>query len=235
MKRIVLLSCALAGTMSTFAQIGTVTAKNITTTTEERIIEIDDSKYNRISLSPAIFHYNVAGADGGLTEEYNGMGAYPGLIAEYVHGWRLMKSKPLYLESGLNFQINASDEAQIGLAVPVNLTYRFMNQKGYYISPFAGLNIGVHAAFEEYWYEKKVWMDGYYDYKDRWHEGYFTSTYEHPEEKFFQFGYNIGFNFGRRHWSIGIGYSGDIAPLCTTEDDGSLRGGLFHIGFGFNF
>lgn len=226
MKRIVLLSCALAGTMSTFAQIGTVTAKNITTTTEERIIEIDDSKYNRISLSPAIFHYNVAGADGGLTEEYNGMGAYPGLIAEYVHGWRLMKSKPLYLESGLNFQINGSEEAQIGLAVPVNLTYRYMNQKGYYISPFVGFNIGVHAAFDEYVYQKSVWNSrwDWWDYK-----------YEYPEEKFFQFGYNIGFNFGRRHWSIGIGYSGDIAPLCTTEDDGSLRGGLFHIGFGFNF
>lgn len=226
MKRIVLLSCALAGTMSTFAQIGTVTAKNITTTTEERIIEIDDSKYNRISLSPAIFHYNVAGADGGLTEEYNGMGAYSGLIAEYVHGWRLMKSKPLYLESGLNFQINGSEEAQIGLAVPVNLTYRFMNQKGYYISPFVGFNIGVHAAFENYFYQKPVWNSRW----DMW-----DYDYEHPEEKFFQFGYNIGFNFGRRHWSIGIGYRGDIAPLCTTEEDGSLRGGLFYIGYGFNF
>lgn len=215
MKRISFIAAALAYTMSMSAQIGTVTSTTITTKTTERIIEIDDSKYNRISIAPAIFHYNVAGADGGLPEYYEDEGAFPGLTAEYVHGWRLMQSKPLYLESGLNFQINGSEEGLIGLAVPVNLTYRFMNQKGYYISPFTGLNIGVHAAFDEYWY---------YDH-----------GFIYPDESYFQFGYNIGFNFGRRHWSIGIGYRGDIAPLCTTEDDGSLRGGLFHIGFGYNF
>lgn len=213
MKRIVLLSCALAGTMSTFAQIGTVTAKTITTTTEERIIEIDDSKYNRISLSPAIFHYNLAGADGDFKRKNEGMGGALGLIVEYAHGWRLMQLKPLYLESGLNFHVNGSWEGQMGLAVPLNITYRLINQNGYYLAPFAGLNIGLHAALDSY--------DSYGGY--------------YPVEQLFQFGYNIGANFGRRHWSVGIGYRGDIAPLCTTEEDGSLRGGLFYIGYGYNF
>lgn len=224
MKRLFLLSSALVGAMSTFAQIGTVTIKEITTTTEEHIIEIDDSKYNRISVAAGAFHYDLSHAYNELYDNLD-YGSILGLMAEYIHGWRLVKSKPLFFESGLACQLN---QPGISLAIPLDVTYRLMNQKGYYFAPFAGLNVNLQVYWweEESYYKEVYYGPGKYDY-----------NYEeiYPSAKFFQLGYNIGANFGRKHWNIGIGYRGGFTPTYSTEDDGNVKSGFVYLGFGYNF
>lgn len=225
MKRLFLLSFALIGAKSAFAQIITVPVITTNTTTEKRIIEIDDSKYNRVSVAFGAFHYDLSRAYNELYEDFGEGGAYLSLMAEYIHGWRLMKSKPLFFESGLACQLNADG---ISLAIPLDVTYRLMNQKGYYFAPFAGLNanLQVFRPEDEYYYKKVYYGPGKYDYHQE-------KIY--PSAKFFQLGYNIGANFGRKHWNIGIGYRGGFTPDYSSEEDGNVKTGFVYLGIGYNF
>lgn len=152
MKRLFLLSFALIGAKSAFAQIITVPVITTDTTKVERVIEIDDSKYNRISLSYASYGYFAGRAHG--------------FVAEYIHDWSIDKSHPLFLESGLIAQFNADSygDYYVDFSIPVNLTYRYSLNNNAYVAPFAGLNIGVIAIDD--------WILWQYSDKKRFHFGY---------------------------------------------------------------
>lgn len=153
MKRLLLLFSAFIGAMGIRAQVETVVIEETITTTEERIVEIDYSKYNRISLSYASYGYFAGRAHG--------------FVAEYIHDWSIDKSHPLFLESGLiaQFQFNADSlgDFYVDFSIPVNLTYRYSLNNNAYVAPFAGLNIGVKAIDWTLWRlsDKKRFHFGY--------------------------------------------------------------------------
>lgn len=228
MKKLAVVAIALVSWMSANAQVGTVVSRTIQTTTTTRVVEVDYSKYNRLSIGYASYKHGLGNASSDLEDdldyEAEGLDAWPGLVAEYIHGWSLTKSHPLYLESGIALQFNmkSSDDSDynymhIGLAIPLNLTYRLSTKKGLFIAPVVGLNLGSNC-YDDALYELE---DDYYD--------------DECSRKYFQLGYNLGANLGYKHLNIGIGYRGDFMPSFTTEDEGSIKTGTFHIGIGVNF
>lgn len=224
MKKIVIAAIALVCALNANAQVGTVISRTIKTTTTTREVEIDFNKYNRISIHYASYKYNLGGADDILKNymdyEFDGEGnakdAWPGFIAEYIHGWRLMSSQPLFLESGLAFQFNIRNGYDynywhFGAAIPINVTYRYTAKNGFYVAPLVGLNLSSNA------YDDLLW------------------DMDEDSEKYIQLGYNVGANLGYKRLNIGIGYRGDFMPSLTTEDYGNIKTGTFHIGLGVNF
>lgn len=218
MKKTLLAAVALTCAINANAQVGTVTSRTINTTTTTREVEVDvvSTNYNRISLSYAAYSYKLGNAEYPLDDRIlrDQDGSAPGFIAEYIHGWRLAKSVPLYLESGFGLQFNMGDEKNIALFVPFNVTYRYTFNNGFYIAPLVGLDLGG----------KTDWLLLYTeDYDDDY------------KAKHFLFDYKVGANIGYKRFNFGVGYRGDIVPALTSEDDGSVKTGTFYIGLGINF
>lgn len=216
-KRFIIAAIALVSAVGASAQVGTVTSRTIKTTTTTREVEVDFNKYNRISLSYAGYGYNCGGASDYLTyliDDYQ-EGKASGFMFEYIHGWRLTKSQPVFLESGLACQFNSYDSNfHVGIAIPLDVTYRYTASNGFYVAPLAGFNLGINA------------LDDILQFRIESSEFNF---------KRFQLGYNVGANFGYKRLNIGIGYRGDFMPSLTTEEDGNVKTGTFHIGLGINF
>lgn len=207
MKRILIAILLLSCAMSIKAQVGTVVNQTINTTTTTRVVEVGYTKYNRLSFSYAKYDHHIKDP-----------WSRHGFIAEYIHGWNLMKSQPLYLESGLAFQCNF-DDLYIGFDIPIEITYRYTFKNQFYVAPHAGFDLGIPVIDEEHdWYH-------YYDY---------YVDYEH-NLKHFLFGYNVGLNFGRKKLNIGLGYRAGLTPTLVTEDDRKIKAGTFYVGLGINF
>lgn len=217
MKRIIFVAVALFCWIGAKAQVGTVVSRTIHTTTTTRVVEIDNSEYNRLSIGYASYKYKLGGAHSWLKDKVENLqyDASPGFVAEYIHGWNLMKSQPLYFESGLAFQFNVDYDLHFAFDVPLDVTYRYTHANGLYAAPFVGLNIGSN------------FIDGVlYEIDD---------DYSDCKEKFIQLGYNIGANFGYKRLNVGIGYRGDFTPSLVSEDDGNVKTGTFYLGLGVNF
>lgn len=212
MKRFLTAILFLSCIMSIKAQVGTVVNETVNTTTTTRVVEMGYSKYNRLSFSYASYKHRPEYED-----EYEKAGSHSGFIAEYIHGWNLMKSQPLYFESGLACQCNFA-KLHVGLDIPLEITYRYTLKNQFYIAPHAGFNLGINITDNEinrYPY--------YYDYN----------------EKHFQLGYNVGLNFGHKKLNIGLGYRDDFMQTFNiykdSDDETKVKAGTFYVGLGVNF
>lgn len=203
MKRILIAILLLSCAMSIKAQVGTVVNQTINTTTTTRVVEVGYTKYNRLSFSYASYSHHP-----------EILWNHHGFMAEYIHGWNLIKSHPLYLESGLAFQCNF-DDIYMGFDIPIEVTYRYTFKNQFYIAPHAGFDFSIPAVDLE--------------------EDYYTYTSYSPL-KHFLFGYNVGLNFGRKKLNIGLGYRAGFTPtFVAEEDDKKIKAGTFYIGVGVNF
>lgn len=253
MRRIAFFTAATAYALSMSAQVETITITETITTTEERIIEIDDLGYNRLSLSYASYHYKCNRADDGIARGWwNGdVRQGDGFMVDYIRGFHISKTKPIFVESGLSFQANSQWNGWcVGLAVPLNITYKFNHKKGFYFTPYAGASLGIDLLDEsinsvegnysythiignldgthfDQWQDEK-WTGHVEGFNYHYHEGILT-------HKNIQIGYNIGANVGFNHWNCKVGYRANLTPTVSTDNDGNITTGTFYVGLGYNF
>lgn len=229
MKKIFVLLAAMAMTLGAKAQIVESSAKTIKVEAAK-----PKSGYNRImfNYAPVFTSYSV----GGITVETDD-GTIQGGEMSYVHGFRVSSNLPMYIETGLRYQIGgAKNFTLMRASVPVLFTYRFGlgAAKKIKISPFAGLNFGFNVMTDDEAMHN-AWKYG-------------TGLYNDDNYNLFQMGMMFGANFTFNRFNLQVGYCVDFMPLYEQESksiyrygdwqyvpESKINSGTFFVGVGFEF
>lgn len=216
MKKIIIASIMLAATAATAtAQIG------------------DIADYNRVGLTYDNTRYHDSYHDDNTS--LNGLGL------NYVHGFMLTSSTPMFLEAGavLNFKFGTpysyQDEKEsmrnLNIEVPVNFTYHFYVTDNITIAPYAGLNFKLHLLTSGRWEEAGEKSDWYsYFSKDDMGE---DNTWNR-----FQMGWQIGVSLHYSRYSLALQYGTDFIPAYHFSGDGetvNINTATFRLALGYSF
>lgn len=191
--------------------------------------------YNRVAISYDNTRYSAGGDD-----KYIDLGdagdqksiATNGFGLNYIHGFSLSSSLPMFLEVGGNVNFNFYGKSKrpegaendykyqfqnINLQIPVNYTWRFNVVEDFTIAPYAGINFKFNFMQRN---------RSYYDSKDtsdddkKW-----TNLMSDKEDggvgskdltwNMFQMGWQVGVNFQYTNWVLGVQYGTDFIPAYS--------------------
>ena len=184
-----------------------------------------------------------------------------GIGAEWIHGFGLSSTTPIYIESGLNFisafKSASQDDKKVGgksyeyktkytmmnIAVPINLAYRFTlpGNSDVSITPFTGITLKYNIAskwkntVDEEYYEEMGWTTD-----KKIEENGYEKWYDHFDKKDMGDKKNTHkrFQFG---WQIGAGlsykalYLGLSYNIDFTEVAKKTKTSNFAATIGYNF
>ncbi|MDE6269554.1 MAG: outer membrane beta-barrel protein, partial [Muribaculaceae bacterium] len=169
----------------------------------------DIADYNRVSLSydNTSYHNNWGESDENFS--LNGFGL------NYIHGFKLSSSMPMYLEAGASLSYSFGtpyedkyyDEKQslrnLNIQVPVNYTYHLPVADNFTIAPYAGINFKIHLL-----------TDGRYEEdgeKSDWYS-FFSKDDVGEDDTWnrFQMGWQVGVNFQYSGITLGVQYGTDF-------------------------
>lgn len=233
-------SCALPAAAQ-FANSGNNAASSAT---PRRTVAI--SPYDRVSVS--YVNTKLANdAKGADDISLNGVGL------DYIHGFSLSNSFPLYLETGVKATLSffsredcrwankwnedADDKdfkttfQTLSAAIPVNLAYKFTLTNGEVsIVPYLGLNFKLNLMANG----KEVYdPDSEYGDKDTKKYDMFDKKDMEDKDacfKRFQMGWHIGAGLNYRQLYIGLSYGTDFMELCK-----KVNTSTFSVNVGYNF
>lgn len=207
------------------------------------------SSYDRFGVSYNSYKYTFDKDDAddlGMT----------GIGAEWIHGFGLSSTTPIYIESGLKFiyafKSQSRDEKEydetfeittkytmMNIAVPINLAYRFTlpGNSDVSITPFTGITLKYNIAMKS----KNTADDDFYDYMD-WSKKQIEEFEESKDyfdkkdvgdkntNKRFQFGWQIGAGLSYKALYLGLSYNLDF-----TEAAKKTKTSNFAATIGYNF
>lgn len=202
----------------------------------------DIRSYNRIGVSYNNTHYggnndyNRYITDQDMDLSLNGVGL------EYIRGFRLSSSIPMFLEIGVNINFNFGTEEglesgyreyknkykDINFQVPVNFLYRFRITDEFSIAPYLGLNLKAHAVTRkttEYPYKDSRCSVNLYS-KDNMGE---ENTWNR-----FQIGWHLGTYLQYSKVYLGIQYGTDFIPAYSHHES-KINTGTFKLSVGYTF
>lgn len=231
-------SCALPAAAQ-FANSGNSTASSAT---PRRTVTI--SPYDRVSVS--YVNTKLANdAKGADDISLNGVGL------DYIHGFSLSKSFPLYLETGVKATLSFfsredcewyniwNDDADdkdykttfqtLSAAIPVNLAYKFTLSNGdVSIVPYLGLNFKLNLMAKG----KEVYDPEYGDKDTEKYDMFDKKDMGDKDACFkrFQMGWHIGAGLNYRQLYIGLSYGTDFMELCK-----KVNTSTFAVNVGYNF
>lgn len=161
-----------------------------------------------------------------------------GIGAEWIHGFSLSSTTPIYLETGLKFIYGfKSDDVEdyctmkfttMNLSVPINIAYRFTfsGNSDLAITPFTGVTLkGNLTAKEKYEYDDEDEDEDEYDWFDKDDMG--GSKYT---AKRFQFGWQIGAGLSYKALYVGLSYGLDFSEFAK-----KVKTSNFAVTLGYNF
>ena len=216
----------------------------------------DTEPYNRISLSYDNTHL---GANDKAYECFMGEGAMSlnGVGFEYIHGFSISSSLPMFIESGIKAQFGAGsvsdydkkEEYEISLklqqfsfSVPVNYTYKFAIGDQMSIAPFVGINFKVHAmgrvksvlTFDDDDLQDYYEDSDYYD--EDWRDIFSKKDMGDKDDVWnrFQMGWQIGAGLNISALYIGLQYGTDLTPAWKYKKE-AINTGNFAFKIGYNF
>lgn len=201
----------------------------------------DDIKgYNRLGITynNTSYHNNWKEKDDNFSA--NGFGL------NYLHGFSLSSSLPMFVEAGLNvnfdFATPYSDEDRYGrdytkftnlnFQIPVNYSYRLAIMDEFSIAPFIGINFKIHAMMDG----KHVEEDYDDDEKDVYKWSYFDKDKMGKDGVYnrFQMGWQIGATFQYSRVYLTVQYGTDFIPAWSYKKD-KINTGNLRLGLGFTF
>lgn len=187
----------------------------------------DYTGYNRIGISYNNTHFGYNKDAGGSDDNFstNGFGI------DYIHGFSLTQSCPIFLEVGLNADFNfgsTSEEGDkvtvydywmrskytqkqqfINLQVPVNFVYRVKATEDFTIAPYVGLNFKLNLTGKfrnDAEIETNITSDMLdqmgYDESDLKEEGDWVSVFDKDEMG----GSDYTWNRFQMGWHVGVGF-----------------------------
>jgi len=117
----------------------------------------DLRSYNRIGISYNNENYSFNN-DYSDESDIDGL-SLNGVGIDYIHGFHITESLPLFIETGLNFNLNfgsktekdSSEKYEVksqdyNFQVPVNFVWRFNLGENLHLDPYVGLNFKLHLA-----------------------------------------------------------------------------------------
>ena len=184
-----------------------------------------------------------------------------GFDVNYLHGFSLTQKIPLYLEVGgrLTFDTYKWDKYReyygswfkekdrfniLSLSVPINVSYKYTFNNGLYIAPFAGIHFRLNLLGQ--WKYETVNSDGHsHDgtinlFKaDDYDDDAFCEEDEDPCKRF-QFGGQLGVNFGYKAWNMGLAYYLDTPfykydEVSNSKEDFKYKASGIALTVGYNF
>ena len=200
-----------------------------------------------IALSTTAFaqDYNMVGISYGNTS-YGYNDAYGedhkdnnfstnGFGIDYIHGFSLSNSLPMFVELGgnINFNFYSNTETEeyykytqkfqnINLQVPVNFAWRFNVTDGFSIKPYAGINFKLNFVSQT----KSIWEDTEDGEKE---EDDWINCFDKGEKHMdgsdytwnrFQMGWQIGVGFQYKPLYLGVQYGTDFIPAYSHKFKG---------------
>lgn len=197
--------------------------------------------YNRVAISYDNTRYSAGGDEKelGFGPDDTKSIATNGFGLNYIHGFSLSKSLPMFLEVGGNINFNFYGDSErekgddfdyryqfqnINLQVPVNFTWRFNIVEDFTIAPYVGINFKLNLMQRgRAWYdftpeddeeqkfldESKKWTNFMSDKEDG---GMYSKDYTW---NMFQMGWHIGVNFQYTNWVLGVQYGTDFIPAYS--------------------
>lgn len=163
-----------------------------------------------------------------------GFGVLNGVNLQYIHGFRVSKKIPLFIETGFDASYNTKRYKSevytyssgayptlniyyptlniykkrvnsISVRIPLNISYKFIIRNKFSIVPYTGLNFKVNPLFEGY-------TKGRHDKDDQWFVEYVLGY------NYIQGGWQIGTGFNIDKLYLGIQYGLDFTPIATVRD-----------------
>ena len=178
--------------------------------------------YNRAAISYDNTYYNF-NKDLSDDDDFGGFSTN-GFGLNYIHGFSLTESHPMYIEVGgnINFMfggktwdyIDGDKEKfqyqNVNLQIPVNYTWRFAIGDSFKISPFAGLNFKINMMSKQ--------REGYKAEGEKWEWEDWDNCFskddmgEDGRYNVFQMGWQVGVNFSWNQLVLGLQYGTDFIP-----------------------
>ncbi len=244
----IMLAGALAMTATASAQFANTSNSNAASANAAGSIK-DTNPYDRLSVS---FMSETISPDKGDNTSLSGVSI------DYIHGFSLSKTLPIFLETGVDFSAgfksNDVEEKNLlygdsesvkttlmSLAIPVNVAYKFNVNPDFSIQPFLGLNFKFNIVGKQ---KYKV------EFKDSDEQEAFDTYIEDSDIKLdtnmfdkkdlndnkdavwkrFQMGWHIGAGINYKQLWIGLSYGTDFISLCKKTNTST-----FKVGVGINF
>lgn len=249
--KILMMAGALAVATPAFAQFSNASAGGNRSTGGSSMVK-DCSPYDRISLS---YDYWKSSKE----MFYDDADATNGIAIDYIHGFSVSKTLPLFIETGVGanfgFWGDTDDErysdadvkyrfSQISLAVPVNVAYKFNINNDFSIQPYLGLNLKFNLYANM---STKIDCDDSDDQEDidDLSDEQFRMAFGTPRDmnmfdkddmgkdgqwKRFQLGWHIGVGVNYKALYVGLSYGTDFMEICKKHSTSN-----FKVGVGFNF
>lgn len=222
----------------------------------------DTNPYNRISLSYDNTH--LSGNDK-MDDYFNGEDAISlnGVGLEYIHGFSVSKTLPMFVETGIKFQFGSgsvsdydkSNEVdyiyklqQLSFSVPVNYTYKFTVGEGISIAPYLGINFKIHGMGRTKYSVKfddddlqedfEDYVDGNDEFEEmlKWKSVFDKKDMGSKDSTWnrFQMGWQIGAGLNVKAFYLGLQYGTDFISAYKYKKY-AINSGNFTVKIGCNF
>lgn len=226
MKKFFALACAALLTVPAFAQFTTGGGASASTAA-------NTDSYDQVGIyyNNSHFSYDYPGEHDPDPINTNGF------ALQWLHGFSVSKSLPMFVEAGLNFNFNVGSQdadkeesdtyegqkyQYAALAIPVNFAYKWNVNESIAIKPYLGLNLKFNLLgrektqitdkYREY-LEDREYDDILEDY-DKWYSFFSKDDMDGKEFTWnrFQLGWHIGVDFSFNKFFVGINYGTDFIP-----------------------
>lgn len=196
-------------------------------------LTVSAQDYNRVGLSYNNTHFGATWSNHVSDDNMslNGIGI------DYIHGFSLSESTPLYFETGAKLNFGFKDESvKVGgeklsaklniytINVPANLAYKFSITDDFSITPYLGLNFKLHLSGTL----KATYKNGGTKVEEK--ANIFSKDEINPTWKRFQMGWHIGVGFQYNPVYFGVSWGTDF--LKPVED---YRSSDLSIALGYCF
>lgn len=157
-----------------------------------------------------------------------GYGTLNGVNLQYLHGFRVTKKVPLFIEIGADISYNTKSykfqeygiKSKLSIVsgrIPVNISYRFNIVKNFSIQPYTGCYFRIN------------------EFIDR---GHVATGHVDPET--IQAGWQIGLGFNVSKLYLGLQYGFDFLPIGTdwdlfAKEENDINSSRFLVSIGVNF
>lgn len=205
--KVTMIAAAFLFTAPAFAQFSN-TGSNRTSSSNGGLINNTDP-YNRVTVD----YVNRSLSGGG-----ENLGSTNGVALDYIHGFSISGTMPLFFETGVgaDYGVYSEDDFSLSIlsfAIPANISYKLQFTDAMSLQPYVGLNFKVNAS-------GKMKYDGE-DWGDVFSDG---------DWKRFQMGWHIGAGMNFNKFYVGLSYGTDFIKIVEKTNTGT-----FKIGVGVNF
>jgi len=244
------LTGALLASVSASAQFANTSNKTQSNTQASTVGAYKDvNPYDRISVS---FLSEKISPDKGDDTSMSGASI------NYIHGFSVSKTLPLFIETGIDFSAGFHTEdmdkdalsfganegsvktSLMSLAIPANLAYKFNVNPEFSIQPFVGLNFKFNLIGKQKTSYEFDDPDDEKDYEEMLEENDIKADKNMFDKKDtgdknltwnrFQMGWHIGAGINYKSLWIGLSYGTDFTALCK-----KVNTSTFKVGVGVNF